>query len=159
MNLIESFKQKLYKICKLGFCASVFVLSSFSFNASLNANSHDSQYTDALELGIYLESKFWTSVQDQNVKEFSNSLAHIFQGLNISGVYTREQQIEGLTGATLANFTFNNPIATRLHDVLVFSYDFVAIGSDLTSGPSITVWKKHAHCWKIVSHSYVPFID
>lgn len=156
MNLIQSFKQRLYS--NLGFFVSLFVLSVLSFNMTLSADNHSCNHSNSLELGIALETNYWTLVQEQKVKKFSNKIAHIFQGLNVSGIYTRAQQIDGLTGATLARFRIKNPIAHRFEDVLVFSYDFIATGSDLTSGPTMTVWKKYDLSWKIVSHSYVPFI-
>lgn len=157
MNFIHSFKQRVYRTCNLGFCASLFVLSALSFNTTLNADDNSCNHSNSLELGIALETNYWNLVQEQNVKKFSNKIAHIFQGLNISGIYTRDQQIDGLTGATLRSFCIKNPIAHRFEDVLVFSYDFIARGSDLTSGPTLTVWRKYENSWKIVSHSYVPF--
>lgn len=157
MNCIRPFMQRLYR---LSFCASLLILSSLSFNALLMADSHHHhRQTDDLELGIELETKFWTLVQNHEVEKFSKKLTPIFQGLNVSGAYTRDQQIEGLAAATLTNFAIYNPVATRFHDILVFSYDFVAIGNGLTSGPTITIWKKYSHSWKIISHSYVPFTD
>ena len=155
MNFIKSCKRKLVKACKLGFCVSLFAFSALSLNIAY-ANCHHPS-SDDLELGIELETNYWTQVQEHNVKEFSHLIAPIFQGINISGVYTRDQQIAGLAKSTLASFSINNPIAKRDHDVLVFSYDFVAIESNLTNGPSITVWKKIDCSWKIISHTYVPF--
>lgn len=147
------------KLCKLGFCMSLFALSTLSFNAPSDINNcHPSdKHLNALELGIKLETHFWKLVQQQKINQFSDELAHIFQGLNIEGIYTRKQQINGLTGATLASFNINNPVAKREGDLLVFSYNFVAHESDLTNGPSLTVWKRYKNSWKIVSHSYVPF--
>lgn len=138
---------------------TLLVLFGFSFNSSLNATYIDRQQSDPLELGVSLETEFWTLVQEHNVKRFSKKLAPIFQGLNISGSYTREQQISGLAGATLTGFAINNPVVTRSGNTLVITYNFVATDSNLTNGPSITIWKKYGCSWKIVSHSYVPFLQ
>lgn len=155
MSYVRPFMQKL---CRVSFCVSLFTLSSVSFNATLNAESRHHHKSDALELGIALETRFWNLVENHNVEKFSAKLAHIFQGLNVSGVYTIEEQINGLAQANLVSFEINNPKSHRFSDILVFSYDFVASGTGLTSGPSITVWKKDDNYWKIISHSYVPFV-
>ncbi len=157
MRIIHLFKQTICQAYRLSFCISLFVLSALNFT-TLHADHHHSQ-SDDLELGIALETEYWTLVQNKNVKKFSAKLLPIFQGLNILGVYTREEQISGLAASTLFSFSINNPVSHRSGDTLVFSYDFVAIGSGLTSGPSITVWRKHKHSWKIASHSYVPFVE
>lgn len=162
MSLIHTVKQNFFKISKLGLCLTLFSLSSLSFNTDLHAlnveaKAHGHHSEDAVRLGTRLETEFWTLVQDQNIKEFSKKFTKIYQGFNISGAFSRSQQIKGLTGATLSGFTINNPVATRFQDVLVFSYDFVAFDSNLVSGPSVTIWKKYNKTWKIVSHSYVPF--
>lgn len=155
MGYIRSCVQKL---SRMSFCLGIFTLSALCSTTTLTAENSNHQNSENLKLGISLETRFWNLVQKQEVEEFSEKLAPIFQGLNVSGVYTRSQQIAGLAQASLISFQIRNPIATRSQDVLVFSYEFVAVGTGLTSGPSITVWKKHEHTWKIVSHSYVPFL-
>ncbi|WP_068469555.1 nuclear transport factor 2 family protein [Candidatus Protochlamydia phocaeensis] len=158
MNLIKLAKQKLNRAGKLGLFAGLFALSAISVNMPVNAEGfHRHHSDDDVELGFLLETQFWTAVQNRDIDRFSKKLAPIFQGLNISGAYTREQQITGLANSTLISFVIDNPVATRFQNTLIFSYDFVAVGSGLTSGPSITVWKKYGYSWRIVSHSYVPF--
>ena len=149
----------LKKLSQLSCCIYAFVLLGLSvIPLSLLANCHPHhRHQDALELGIALETEFWTLVQKQKVDKFSKKISPIFQGLNESGVYNRREQIDSLTGVTLTSFLINNPKSHRSHDVLVFSYDFIALGSDLLSGPSLTVWRKIDGSWKMVSHSYVPF--
>lgn len=156
MSFAQSLKKRVSHVVALG--VSLFALSVMSVHTT-------SLYADAevccsdLELGIRLETCFWKTVQRQNICELSQKISAIFQGLNISGIYTREEQISGLTGVLLPFFEINDPVATRCNDVLVFSYEFVApVESGLISGPSLTVWRKENRCWKIVSHSYVPFI-
>lgn len=160
MNLLQLLKEKLGKASRISFCAGLFVLSTLGFqSASLHATSSTSHHCSDLELGIHLETCYWKAVQEQNIDKISEKVAHIFQGLNLSGVYTREEQIAGLTGITLPFFSIKNPVATRHDDVLVFSYNFIAPDeSGLTNGPTISVWKKCDCSWKLVSHSYVPFI-
>lgn len=160
MNVLTSLKEKLVKTSRLSFCVSLFVLSAMSFQTtSLYAKSNIADHCSNLELGIYLETNFWETVEQQNIAKLSKKIAHIFQGLSLSGVYTREDQISGLTGVTLTFFSINQPVATRQKDVLVFSYNFIAPNeSGLVSGPTISVWKKTNCSWKMVSHSYVPFL-
>lgn len=157
MTVITSFKHNLYQFI---FCISLCALSCVSFHNPLNAfcDRHPHESKDPLELALALETNFWTLVQNHEVKKFSKLLASIFQGINISGAFDREEEIAGLATATLSSFSLNNPRATRFRDVLVFTYDFVATDSNLTNGPTISVWKKHDHSWKIVSHSFVPFL-
>lgn len=151
-------RSSIQKLSLLSICLSLLTLSIVCFTSPLNAESQNQQNAENLKLGISLETKFWNLVQQHNVEKFSEKLAYIFQGLNASGVYTRQQQITGLSEAGLISFQLRNPKATRSHDVLVFSYEFIAVGTGLTSGPSITVWKKYKNSWKIVSHSYVELI-
>lgn len=145
-------------VAALGVYVSLFALSAMSFHATSLYAVAEVQCSD-LELGIRLETSFWKAVQRQNVREISRKISAIFQGLNISGIYTKEESIAGLTGVDLPFFEINDPVATRCNDVLVFSYEFVAPEeSDLISGPTLSVWRKDCQSWKLVSHSYVPFI-
>lgn len=159
MNGIQSFQQRLYKAFKLGLSVSLLALSGLSFHAAtLNAASGHHCESDS-ELGLKLENRFWNSVKNQNIWELSEQLAPNFQGLNISGIYSKskEEQVRGLTGVTLSSFTIHQPHATRDGDILVFSYEFRINGKPpLTGGPNLSVWKKYGDCWKMVNHSYVP---
>ena len=176
MNSFLSFQQQFFQSYKFGLYIGLLALSVLSFQVDLRADHSDaytSNYFDHLEqelsdattlrdataLGLTLETRFWTLVQNQKVEKFSKKIAHIFQGLNIQGIYTREEQITGLTGATLTSFEIQNPKGTRSGNTIVFSYEFIiGAGSSLTPGPDISIWKKHGDSWKIVSHSYVPFL-
>ncbi len=164
-----SFKQQFLRSYKFSLCISLFILLAVSFYADLSAHhsSHSSDHchdskddpSNATALGLALETRFWTFVQNQQVEKFSKKISSIFQGLNIQGIYTREEQIAGLATSTLTSFEILNPKGTRSGDVLVFSYEFiVGVGSDLTPGPELTIWKKHGDSWQMVSQSYVPFL-
>lgn len=156
MHVLKFLKKNFYP--SLFFCASL--LLSLSPIQSLQAEAHPQcRPQEAVKLGVRLETEFWNLVQEQKIRQFSEKLDPIFQGLKISGIYTRKQQIEGLTGATFKKFEILNPIARRCGDDLVISYNFVAKKSNLTSGPTISVWKKTNGEWKIISHSFVPFLD
>ena len=122
-----------------------------------NSKYHCNGTASAKKLGEKLEHEFWNNVKNQNVKAYSYLLAEIFQGLSITGVYSREDEINGLKQATLKKFRIENLCATQRKDVLVVSYDLVAHGKGITSGPEIDVWNKIKDEWKIVSSSYVPF--
>lgn len=157
-------KQQFFQSYKFGLYIGLFALSALSFHADLSGHHrgdhcHHLEQSDATTLGLALETRFWTLVQSQKVKKFSRMIPHIFQGLSIQGIYNREQQITGLTGATLTGFEIQNPKGTRTGDTLVFSYEFIVeAGSDLMPGPDVSIWKKYGKSWKIVSHSYVPFL-
>lgn len=160
MHLITLFKTKLFRTYRLGICAGVLALSTLNMGivAHVQADDHchhHHPHNDA-ELGIALETEFWNLVQEHDIPGYSEKLSRIFQGSNSDGIYTREEQIVGLVGAKLESFVLADPVTTRHHDILVFSYNFRASGSNLVSGPSITVWKKSGCHWKIVSHSYFP---
>lgn len=159
MNFIRSFKKQSCKANLICFYTCLFILCLSALNCSNKLIAIDIQNRQerTLELGIHLETGFWNLVKRQENKRAAKKIALAFQGLNKHGIYDREQQIDGLTGTTLNHFSIKNPVAHRSQNVLVFSYDFVAAGSDLTSGPNITIWKKDGKSWRIVSHSYVPF--
>lgn len=160
MNFIHSLKNKISQTFKLSVYAIFFAFIVWGFHPTLlEGRGCDCHFSSDLELGLHLERNFWNAVQKQNIAKLSRKIAQIFQGLRISGIYTREEQITGLTGVTLSTFALNNPIAHCHKDVLVFSYDFVApVESGLTSGPTLSVWNKVGNAWKLVSHSYVPFL-
>jgi hypothetical protein len=157
MNVANSFKHTC-SVLSLSCCIGLLTLSSFSYQASLHAECHHCQ-DDALKLGIELETNFWNLVKRHEVHKFSKKLAPIFQGLSINGVFTREQQIDSLARITLIGFKIENPRATCSGNVLVFSYDFIADGIGLTNGPTTSVWKKYHHAWRMINHSFVPFVE
>lgn len=109
------------------------------------------------KLARRLVTQFWNDVKHQDVKAYSHLLAPHFQGINISGVYTRSDQISGLQSLTVTKFKITKLIASRFNSTLVISYDFSAKGKDIVSGPCIDVWHKNGPHWKQVSHTYVPF--
>lgn len=144
----------------ISFCLFLFVLVCFT--PLLQANFHpqphpNARSEDALELGLALETEFWTLVQEHKVQEFAQKISPIFQGLSIAGIDTRDEQINGLASSIVGSFSIQNPVASRFGDTLVISYDFIAVNSNLTSGPTISIWKKSGCNWRMVSHSYVPF--
>lgn len=110
------------------------------------------------KLASTLVHRFWRDVQHQDVAGYSSQLALRFQGLNIQGHYDRNEQIEGLENLTVTKFKIKNLHAARYDDTLVISYDFLAKGEGITSGPSIDVWFHRNSEWKQISHSYVPFL-
>ncbi len=140
------------------FPLKVAVIFLLLIGVGANSQADESRKSQTTALGLKLESQYWTLVQKKDVKGFSRKIAPIFQGLNAQGAYTRSQQISGLANANLVSFSLDNPVVTRFRDVLVISYNFTAVGTGLTSGPSITVWQIECGCWKIVSHSYFPFL-
>lgn len=161
MNVVQSLKGCLSQKRILSFCTAFFVFSALNFlPASLHAKPCKCNSSNELELGLQLETNFWKTVQKQNIDKLSKKIARIFQGINIAGIYTREEQISGLTGVTLTNFAITHPVSHCRKDVLVFSYDFFApVESGLINGPTLSVWKKFGDSWKMVSHSYVPFLS
>jgi hypothetical protein len=155
MNRVASIKNLVKRGFKLSLYAGIFSVSLLNIGSmnQLAACSHCEHAQEAnLELGVRLETEFWTLVQQKG--DFAEKLSRIFQGLNAKGPYTRENQIVGLQKANLLGFTINNPVVTRHQDTLVITYYLAAVGTGIVSGPDITVWKKHNHEWKIISHSY-----
>lgn len=110
------------------------------------------------KLASTLVHRFWHDVEEQNVAGYSSKIALRFQGLNISGHYNRADQISGLENLTVTKFKIKNLLAARYDDTLVVSYDFLAKGEGITSGPCIDVWFHRNSEWKLISHSYVPFL-
>lgn len=159
MKLLQSLKIKLGNTFRLSLYTCLFIFSTLSFQETyLHATCSTFDHCNALELGLRLETEYWETVQQQEIARLSKKIACIFQGLNISGIYTRQQQITGLTGVRLPFFFIENPVATCCQDTLVFSYDFIApVESGLVSGPTLSIWRKFNCTWKLVSHSYVPF--
>lgn len=178
---IETMKKKLEKGCRAAFYLGVFSLSIFGGAKNLNGAQLNID-GDPTKLGKQLETQFWNAVKKQNVNRFSDKLAHIFQGLNLEGVYTREEQIDGLTGAVIVSFEINNGVGHRRGKDLVFSYDLMTVSDDVVSGPNLSIWRfyplkgnerleDHSSCsesssgnnnhkgvWKMISHSYVPLL-
>lgn len=126
-------------------------------SSSQMAYADNESNKDVEKLAKRLVNQFWTDVKLAKVKSYSRLLAHHFQGINTSGVYTRKQQIAGLQSVTVTAFTITKLIASKFGNTLVISYDFTAQGQGIVSGPSIDVWHKKGHEWKQISHSYVPF--
>ena len=151
------------KLYKFNFHVILFILLGLAtsfLNASNHSDSshHDKESQHNLELGLFLEKKFWMSVQKKKIEKTSKMLASAFQSLNPNGIQNKKQQIEQLVAANLLGFGFNHPKATRKGNTLVFSYDLLAIGNGVVSGPQITVWKKLRSGWKIISRSEEPFL-
>jgi hypothetical protein len=110
------------------------------------------------ELGEQLVTKFWRDVKYQRVNAYSELIALNFRGLSISGHYNRNDQISGLENLTVSEFQLRRLRVSQFGNTLVISYNLVAEGEGITSGPSLDVWKQRK-CgeWRLISHSYVPF--
>lgn len=121
------------------------------------SDNSNKEFHRNLRLGLALEKKFWMNVQNKNTRKFSKMLASIYQTMTPNGIRNKRQQIRQLEAANLLGFGFNHPRATRKGDTLVFSYDFIAIGNGIVSGPQISVWKKMCSGWKMISRAEEPF--
>lgn len=132
---------KIPKRYHLIFFSILFVF--LSFNATvLNAGSDRNSLRD-LKLALSLTKKFWMSVQQKKHTRTSKMLAKIYQALNPEGVIrTKNQQLKIFQDVDLIGFGFNKPNATRKDGALVFTYDLIAIGEGIRSGPRTMVWKK-----------------
>src|SRR5262249_33012296 len=109
------------------------------------------------KLAKCLVSEFWLNVVIQDVEAYSNLIAKEFQGLNVSGHFNKEDAVKGLMNLTVDSFILKNLVAARYHHTLVISYDFLAKGHGIVSGPTFDVWHKIGSHWKLISHGYVPF--
>lgn len=143
------------KTVALGFCA----LGTLCFVPSVHASEQqqNAEYSNH-KLANTLVHRFWRDVEEQDVAGYSRQIALRFQGLNISGHYDRDEQIAGLESLTVTKFKIKNLSAAKYEDTLVVSYDFLAKGEGVTSGPCIDVWFHRNGEWKLISHSYVPFL-
>jgi len=134
------------------------MLSSVCITKPALAQSHTlSKEASEQKLAFKLVTKYWKAVERQDVKLYSHFLAPHFQGINISGIYTRNDQISGLESLTVTSFKLENLKASSFNDTLVISYDFQAQGQGIVSGPSMDIWHKKHNKWKLISHTYVPF--
>lgn len=139
-----------------GLSMFMFVIGMLCMNQT--ALAHEcSDHSSSEHLATELVHQFWNDVKRQNVEAYSRLISSDFQGLNTDGIYNRKNQISGLEGLTVRSFSIQNLTAARYDNTLVISYDFVARGRGIVSGPSIDVWHKRKYKWKLVSHSYVPF--
>lgn len=156
---LQSFFQKATSACVTSLYASMLIFGSFCVNQNANANEcSDSPFKNSTDkLASKLVNHFWDEVQQQNVTGYSHLITTDFQGLNIHGVFNKEDQVSGLQGLTVTKFKIENLVAARYKSSLVISYDFLAEGKGIVSGPSIDIWHKKEGHWKQISHSYVPF--
>ncbi len=137
------------------FCL-LFCISSCGYLAAAQARVK-SEKIDTQAIGYHLVNSYWKNVMQQDVASYSSKIACNFQGLNTHGIYTRENQITGLSNLTVTAFTLSNLTTSRFGKTLVISYNFYATGEGIVSGPSIDIWHKCGKKWKLISHSYVPF--
>jgi len=156
---LRSIIQKATRACTVGLFGFVATVGILCTNQTVYAHENSSVLFEkgSDKLAERLVTRFWNDVKHANVKAYSKLLAPHFQGINIFGVFTRSQQISGLQGVTVTKFTIKKLISSRYDDTLVISYDFLAEGNGIVSGPSIDVWRKIDHKWKQISHTYVPF--
>lgn len=137
----------------------IFLLASLPmipWAGGLYAHERPSQADRAL--GFNLETAYWIAVQNKDIEEIEKKTSAIFQGNSAEGLYTRREQIEGLTqGVELESFLLENFISTRAGEVIINSYDLVTDSTGIVDGPVVSVWLKDRHCWKLISQSYFPF--
>lgn len=144
--------------------AALLALGMLSFSQSLDAvecssESSSSHHHSGQKLGRRLVTFFWNNVKAQNVSVYSDLIADRFHGLNIQGIYNKCQQVSGLKSLTVTKFKLKHLKTVKYHHTLEISYDFHAKGVGIVSGPSIDIWHRHGKEWKLISHSYVPFLN
>lgn len=150
--------QQVKKVYNIALAASLMAIGLICCSLPIGAAEHCSDANSSADkLGCKLVSHFWSDVQHQDVAGYSRLLAARFQGLNTDGHYDKKEQISGLKDLTVSKFALKHLIAAQYGNTLVVSYDFVAKGQGIVSGPSIDVWQKKSCQWKLVSHSYVPY--
>lgn len=150
----EAIFKKIFKCV----CTYLLTFGIFYFvSADARECSKWCQENDSQKIGEKLVSQFWQNVEKQDICAYSKAIACSFQGLNLAGIYDREDQIFGLSHLTVTAFELKNLVQTQEGNTLIVSYDFYALGEGIVSGPSIDVWHKTSQGWKQVSHSYVPF--
>ncbi len=156
---LYSLLQKANKICLTGIYTSLFVLGSFCVNQTAQADECANSYSEISteKLARSLVKHFWNEVKEQNVIGYSHLITNDFQGINVEGIFNKEDQVSGLQSSRVTKFKLKDLIAARHGNTLVISYEFLAEGSGIVSGPSIDIWYKKEGHWKIISHSYVPF--
>jgi hypothetical protein len=149
------------RISLTGIYASLLLLGSFCLTETAHAHcdkcSSSSKEISTQKLARSLVKHYWNEVKEENVKGYSRLIALGFQGLNINGIYNRNDQISGLQGLTVTKFRIEDLVAARYKNTLVISYEFLAEGTGIVSGPSIDIWFENDGEWKLISHSYVPF--
>ena len=153
MNIKSIFKVALNRIFAFLLTFGIFCIEL----ADARECSQWCQENDSQEIGEKLVCQFWQNVERQDIKAYSKALDCSFQGLNLEGIFDREDQIYGLSHLTVTAFELKNLVQTGQGKILVVSYDFYALGEGIVSGPSIDVWHKTSRGWKLISHSYVPF--
>lgn len=153
--LLGFIAQKATRVCTLGLVSSLMALGVVG--TSHNAYAEETFHTPTKQLARKLVTRFWTAVKHQHVNAYSNLLAPQFQGMNISGSFTRNQQISSLKTIRMTHFKISQLVASRHKDTLVVTYNFTAKGKNITSGPSMDIWQRQGSHWKQVSHTYVPY--
>lgn len=140
--------------------ACILGIGSFCISANVQARCHygnDFSQDYAQKLGRLLATRYWKDVEKQNVEAYSNKIACTFQGLNVDGIYNRDDQINGLMNLTVTQFKLKNLVVADHRETLVISYDLIAQGEGIVSGPSMDTWQRICNEWQLISHSYVPF--
>ncbi len=153
--MLSFIARKATRVCTLGLVSSLVALGVVG--TSQNAYAEETFHTPTEQLAKKLVKRFWTAVKHQHVHAYSNLLAPQFQGMNISGSFTRSQQISGLKNLTLTKFKISQLVASRHNDALVVTYNFTAKGKHVVSGPSMDIWQRQGRHWKQISHTYVPY--
>lgn len=128
-------------------------LVAFECSTSSSINESDQK------LGRKLVNQYWNDVKHQDVQSYANKISKHFHGISIQGIYDKCQQVNGLENLTVTSFRLENLVAVRYCNTLEISYNFHAEGEGIVSGPSIDIWHKKGEKWKLISHTYVPFLD
>jgi len=155
--LLNSIIKKVTSTCHKGLCVFMLVVGIVCLTQTVHAQESSNQ-SSSDRLAHELVHQFWNDVKLGDVDAYSRLIESNFQGLNTKGIYNRNNQISGLEGLTVKSFSIKDLVAAKSGDTLVISYQFHARGTGIVSGPSIDVWSKRKFRWKLISHSYVPFI-
>jgi hypothetical protein len=166
MKTLVNVSKKMIKNYGLGLLLGAFSLSLLTVGSSTKAYSLPSYVvpisdSEVLELATGLEDTFWTAVVNHDSRKLSKLLADEFLGISLAGVITRDEELVLLNDSHLPSYTLTNVYATRKHDVVVLTYLFTnpdPVTSGLIDGYNISTWVKSDHHWKLVSHSFFPFL-
>lgn len=133
------------------------------FACTLLAAESPQEIRRNFNLAWSLEKKFWRNIQNKKFHKASKMLASAYQELGPTGILNKKQQIDQFKKSNLLSFGIITPKATRKGNTLIFSYNLIAIGSGVISGPQMSVWKRMKSSsktkpkWKMVSRSDKPF--
>lgn len=154
---IKSLARNVSHICSQGRWFLWVALNMLLVFSSIKGHERNHRNDCAELLAKNLVTHFWKDVQRQDIASYSSKVASNFQGLSLAGHDNKASLIAGLSKITLEQLTLKNIKAVKYEKTLVVSYDLLAKGSNVSSGPNIDVWHQCKSQWKLISHSYVPF--